>query len=96
MQFLAGRLRVAILLAAESVAVVAVHGLGERAPFDLPLTDLDPWLRAAPVDALAAALRLAALVVAWWLLAATALYAGACLVRGRGRVTRVLAPTVAE
>jgi hypothetical protein len=89
-QFLARRLRLLVLLAAESAAVVAVHRLGARAPFDLPLTELEPWLRAAPADALAAALRLAALAVAWWLLAATALYAGACVVgsRGNGRFAR--------
>lgn len=92
MQFLARRLRLAALLTAESVAVVAVHRLGARAPFDLPLTDLEPWLRAAPADALAAALRLAALAVAWWLLAATALYASACVVggTGHGRVARTV------
>ncbi len=91
-QFLARRLRLVALLAAESAAVVAVHRLGARAPFDLPLTELEPWLRAAPADALAAALRLAALAVAWWLLAATALYAGACVVGGggNGRVARTV------
>jgi hypothetical protein len=89
-QFLGHRVRLAALLAAESVAVVAVHRLGARAPFDLPLTALDPWLRATPADALAAALRLAALGVVWWLFAATALYIAAAVVgrRGRGRVAR--------
>jgi hypothetical protein len=91
-QLLARRLRLLALLAAEAVAVVAVHRLGTRAPFDLPLTDLEPWLRAAPADALAAALRLTALVVAWWLLTATVLYAAVCVVgsRGKGRVARTV------
>jgi hypothetical protein len=84
------RFRLALLLAAESAAVVAVHRLGARAPFDLPLTALEPWLRATPVDALAAALRLAALGVVWWLFAATALYTavGVAGRRGDGRVAR--------
>ena len=33
------------LVAVEGVAVVAVHHLGSRAPFDLPFDQLDPWLR---------------------------------------------------
>jgi hypothetical protein len=91
-QSFARRVRLLVLLTAESAAVVAVHRLGTRAPFDLPLTDLEPWLRAAPEDALAAALRLAALAVAWWLLAATVLYAAACVVgsRGNGRAARTV------
>jgi hypothetical protein len=89
-QFLGQRLRLAALLAAESIAVVAVHRLGTRAPFDLPLTELDPWLRATPLDAVAAALRFAALGVVWWLFAATALYIAASAAgrRGNGRVAR--------
>jgi hypothetical protein len=77
----ARRLRLALLLAAESAAVVAAHRLGGRPPFDLPLDDVDPWVRAAPADALLAALRLATLGAAAWLFAVTAAYA---LARGLG------------
>jgi hypothetical protein len=69
------------LVAAEAIAVVAVHHLGNRAPFDLPFDNLDPWLRAAPADALAAALRAVALVCASWLLLVTLAYAGASAAR---------------
>jgi nucleoid-associated protein YgaU len=64
-----------VLLSGEAVAVAAVHRLGSRAPFNLPLDDVDPWLRAAPADALVAALRVVALVLAGWLLLATVAYA---------------------
>jgi hypothetical protein len=64
----------ALLVTTEAAAVVAVQRLGRRAPFDLPLDRLQPWLRADPADALAAALRLAALVAASWLLAITLVY----------------------
>lgn len=64
-----------LLLATEAVAAVALHRLGGRPPFDLPLDRLDPWLHADPVDALAAGARLAALAFAWWLAVTTAAYA---------------------
>ena len=67
------------LIAAEGVAVVAVHRLGDHAPFDLPFNRLDPWLHAAPADALAAGLRAASLLCAWWLLLVTLLYVCACV-----------------
>jgi hypothetical protein len=77
----ARRLGLVLLLAAEAAAVVAVHRLGAQPPFDLPLDDVDPWVRAAPADALLAALRLATLGAAAWLFAVTAAYA---LARGLG------------
>jgi hypothetical protein len=91
-QIIRRRVGLLVLLGTEALAVVGVHGLGARAPFNLPLTDLEPWIRAAPADALAAALRVVALAAAWWLLAATALYVAACIVgrRGRGRVGRAV------
>jgi hypothetical protein len=64
-----------VVVAGEAVAVAAVHRLGTRAPFNLPLDDIDPWLRAAPADALVAALRVVALALAGWLLVATVAYA---------------------
>ena len=64
-----------VVLSTEAIAVAAVPRLGRRAPFNLPLDDVDPWLRAAPADALIAALRLVALVLAGWLLVATVAYA---------------------
>jgi hypothetical protein len=74
-------LRLLALLAAEAAAVLAVHRLGARPPFDLPLDDVDPWVRAAPTDALLAALRFVTLGAAAWLFAVTAAYA---LARGLG------------
>jgi hypothetical protein len=75
MQFVRRSASLLVVLAGEAIAVVAVHRLGSRAPFNLPLDDVDPWLRAAPADALAAALRVVALVLAGWLLVATIAYA---------------------
>lgn len=80
MQFIRRSVLVA-LVAAEGVAIVAVQRLGSRAPFDLPFDDLEPWLHAAPDDALAAALRAIALLCAWWLLLVTLAYAGASAAR---------------
>jgi hypothetical protein len=64
-----------LVVSGEAVAVAAVHRLGTRAPFNLPLDDIDPWLRAAPADALVAALRVVALALAGCLLVATVAYA---------------------
>jgi hypothetical protein len=75
MRFLRPPAALGALIAAEGVAVVAVHRLGDRAPFDLPFDHLAPWLRAAPGDALAAALRAVALLCAWYLLLITLAYA---------------------
>jgi hypothetical protein len=74
------------VLVGEVVAVLAVHRLGSRAPFDLPLDRLQPWLDAAPEDALVAAMRVLALGCAWWLLLATVAYAGASVARVPGAV----------
>jgi hypothetical protein len=75
------RLRLVLLLTVEAAAVVAVHRLGGRPPFDLPLDHVEPWVRAAPADALLAALRVATLGASAWLFAVTAVYA---LARGLG------------
>jgi hypothetical protein len=75
------RARLPLLLAVEAAAVVAVHRLGSRPPFDLPLDDVDAWVHASPADALLAALRVTALAGAAWLFAVTAAYA---LARGLG------------
>ncbi|MEX1008240.1 MAG: hypothetical protein WD271_10410 [Acidimicrobiia bacterium] len=75
MEFLRRSASLLVVLSVEAIAVAAVHRLGTRAPFNLPMDDLEPWLRAAPEDALAAALRVVALVFAWWLLVATVAYA---------------------
>ena len=85
MQFLRRPAALVALIAVEGVAVVAVHRLGDRAPFDLPFDHLDPWLRAAPGDALAAALRAVALVCAWWLLLVTLAYAARAWRASRAR-----------
>ena len=81
MRSLHRRARLPLLLAVEAAAVVAVHRLGSRPPFDLSLDTIDPWVRAAPADALLAALRVVALAGAAWLFAITAAYA---LARGLG------------
>jgi hypothetical protein len=75
MQFVRRSASLLVVLSGEAVAVAAVHRLGTRAPFNLPLDHVDPWLRAAPADALVAALRVVALVFAGWLLVATVAYA---------------------
>lgn len=81
MRFLRRVVALGALVSAEIAAVVVLHQLGGRAPFDLPLSHVEPWLRAEPVDALAAALRVVALVSAWWLLALTIAYSAARLSR---------------
>jgi len=73
------------LVAGEVVAVVALHRLGAVHGFAIPRHDLVEWLRATPSeDVLLAAVRLAALVAAWWLLASTLLYVAARLTRLHG------------
>jgi hypothetical protein len=78
----------AVLVVAEVALVVALVRLSTRAPFDLGL-DLSAWRRAAPEDALAAALRWVALGAAGWLLAVTL----ACVATtALGRCVRVGTP----
>jgi hypothetical protein len=67
------RAALVLVLSAEAGGVVALARLGARQPFDLPLDDVEPWLRAAPADALAAALRLVGLASGGWVLLATLL-----------------------
>jgi hypothetical protein len=69
-----------VLVAAEALAVAALHRLGGVHGFAIPRHDLGRWLRETPSeDVLLAGIRLAALVAAWWLLLTTLLYAGARL-----------------
>jgi hypothetical protein len=89
-----GALRVGALLAGEVAAVVALHRLGAAPGFAPPGGDVGRWLHdTAPVDAVAAVLRLVALGCAWWLLASTVAYlvaglAPAARARRRASATR--------
>jgi hypothetical protein len=74
------------LVVLEVGVVVGLHRLGGLAAFRIPWQhfgrDLGPWLLHSPVeDVLGAVLRMVALLVAWWLLASTALYLAASLTR---------------
>jgi hypothetical protein len=70
------------LLTAEALTVVVLHGLGRVDGLGGPGSDPAGWLRsAAPEEVVAGGLRLAALAGAWWLLASTAAYAAAHLLR---------------
>jgi hypothetical protein len=70
------------LLAAEVGGVVVLHRLGSRAPFAIPYRHVGEWLgNTAPADALAAVLRLVALVGCAWLLLTTTAYLAACVSR---------------
>ncbi len=65
----------AALVAFEVAAVVLLHRLGELPWLQVPYRHLGPWLEGgAPEDVIAAVARVVALVIAWWLLATTALY----------------------
>ncbi len=78
---LARPLRLLLLVAAESAALLVLLRLGTVPALALPHGDLGTWLRdTPPTDALAAALRLVALAGAAWLLATTLLYALSCVV----------------
>ena len=81
MQFPRRSAALVAVIVGEGLAVVAVHRLGDRPPFDLPFGQLDAWLDAAPEDALAAGLRAVALLCTWWLLLVTLAYAGARVAR---------------
>ena len=64
------------VIAVEAVAVFALHRLGTVPGFSPDWSDLGGWLATAtPEEAIATTLRLVALVLAWWLLVTTVLYA---------------------
>ena len=71
----------ALVVASEAAGVVLLLRVGTRRPFDLPIDDWEPSVRAAPGDALASALRLVALGAASCLLVTTLLYVGASVAR---------------
>jgi hypothetical protein len=75
----------ALLVAGEAIAVVALHRLGGVEGFAIPRHDLGRWLQQTPSeDVLLAGVRLAALVAAWWLLGSTLLYVAARIARLHG------------
>jgi hypothetical protein len=74
-----------LLVAAEAIAVVALHRLGGVDGFAIPRHDLVRWVQQTPSeDVLLAGVRLAALVTAWWLLGSTLLYVSARVARLHG------------
>ena len=75
----------AVLVACEALAVVALHRLGGVDGFAIPRHDLARWLQQTPSEeVLLAGVRLAALLVAWWLLGSTLLYLAARVARVHG------------
>jgi hypothetical protein len=75
----------ALLVAGEAVAVVALHRLGGVEGFAIPRHDLSRWLQQTPSEeVLLAGVRLTALVAAWWLLGSTLLYVAARVARLHG------------
>ena len=75
----------ALLVAGEAIAVVALHRLGGVDGFAIPRNDLARWLQQTPSEeVLLAGVRLAALVAAWWLLGSTLLYVAARVARLHG------------
>jgi hypothetical protein len=75
----------ALLVAGEALAVVALHRLGAVDGFAIPRHDLARWLQQTPSEeVLLAGVRLAALVAAWWLLGSTLLYLAARVARLQG------------
>jgi hypothetical protein len=75
----------AVLVACEALALAGLHRLGSVDGFAIPRRDLTQWLRDTPSeDVLLAAIRLAALVAAWWLLATTLAYIAARLAHLHG------------
>jgi len=75
----------ALLVAGEVIAVVALHRLGGVEGFAIPRHDLSRWLQQTPSEeVLLAGVRLAALVAAWWLLGSTLLYVAARVARLHG------------
>jgi hypothetical protein len=71
-----------VAVTAQIAAIVVLHRLGRAPMLDVPLHDLDGWLaRTAAPDAVAAVLRVVALLLAWWLLLSTLVYLGASAIR---------------
>lgn len=80
------------LLAAEVAAVGLLHALGDQPWAQVPVGQARRWVTVTPpVEAVMAALRLAGLVVGWWLVATTATTATAALLRAE-RLVGVLRP----
>jgi hypothetical protein len=76
------------LVAGEAIAVFALHRLGGVEGFAIPRDDLARWLQQTPSEeVLLVALRLTALVAAWWLLGSTLLYLAARVARLHGTAT---------
>lgn len=79
-----------LLVAFELGVIAALHRVGSFSWLQIPWNDLGTWLdRAAPEDALAAVLRLVALVLAYWLAVSTVLYILASATRIPGAVRAV-------
>jgi nucleoid-associated protein YgaU len=67
---------VGLLLAGEILAVVTLHRLGRVDDLTVPYGDLGRWLSNSEPEVVLVALgRVSALVLAWWLLGSTTLYA---------------------
>ena len=82
------RRMLALLVAGETIAVVALHRLGGVEGFAIPRHDLTRWLQQTPSEeVLLVAVRLTALVAAWWLLGSTLLYVAARIARLHGAAT---------
>ena len=80
----------ALLVAAEAIAVVGLHRLGGVDGFAIPRHDLARWLQQTPSeDVLLAGVRLTALVAAWWLLGSTLLYLAARVARLHGTAAAI-------
>jgi hypothetical protein len=78
----------ALLVACEASAVVALHRLGGVDGFAIPRHDFTRWLQQTPSEeVLLVAVRLTALVAAWWLLGSTLLYLAARVARLHGTAT---------
>jgi hypothetical protein len=78
------RRRLALLVAAEAIAVVALHRLGDVDGFAIPRHELGRWLQqSTSEEVLLVAVRLVAVVAAWWLLGTTLLYVAARAARLR-------------
>lgn len=84
------------LIGVEVTALAVLHHLGSYEVAAVGWADLSSWLaQTPPEDALVAVVRLAALVLAWWLTASTVLYVLARASRIPGLVRGVRWATVA-